>query len=122
MWALPVEGGYRVSNIPFYACGVAFGDIVAICEAPDGMLEFDHVVHRGGHSTYRVLIRQPQAGDPGKTISEFEALGLGVEMDLANLLALDVPPEADIETVHSKLFDGVDSGRWEVEEGHRATT
>ena len=44
------------------------GDVVAVRKAPDGAFEFESVVRRGGHSTYRLLLLTKQPEDVGRTV------------------------------------------------------
>ncbi len=119
LWGIRRADGIELDNIPFFAKGVALGDVVRVEQAPDGALEFESVVRRGGHSTYRILLIEKQAEDPQHAMDELIALGLSVEED-AGLLAVDVPPEVSLDGIRQRLFEGIDSGRWEVEEAHRA--
>lgn len=121
VWALPVDEGYQVENIPFFVRDIALGDVVKAEPAEDGMLEFSgSVLRRGGHSTYRVLLLKKRNGDPETSIQELQALGLGVEMDLDCLLAVDVPPHVTLDGIREFLFEKIDSGEWEVQEAYRA--
>ncbi len=90
-------------------------------EAPDGALEFDSVVRRGGHSTYRILLLKKHPEDPRHTMDGLIALGLSVEED-AGLLAVDVPPDVSLDGIREYLFEGIDTERWEVDEAYRAGT
>jgi hypothetical protein len=119
LWGFLRSEGVELDNIPFFAKGVALGDVVKVQEAPDGGLEFDSVARRGGHSTYRILLLKKHAEDPRHTMDELINLGLSVEED-AGLLAVDVPPEVSLASIREYLFEGIDSGRWEVEEAYRA--
>jgi Domain of unknown function (DUF4265) len=119
LWGLRRGEGIELDNIPFFAKGVAVGDIVKTTRGSDGALEFESVVRRGGHSTYRILLIEKQPDDPRRTMEELITKGLSVEED-AGLLAVDVPPEIALGPVRDYLFEGIDSGRWEVEEGYRA--
>src|SRR5579871_3407697 len=92
LWANPRDGGYEIDNIPFYAKGIALGDVVAVEKTDDDELEFKNVLHRGGHSTYRVWLRDRRPDDPQFTRDQLRNLGLLVESDLTFLLAVDVPP------------------------------
>lgn len=121
LWGLRRADGIELDNIPFFAKGVALGDVVMVRVAPDGALEFESVVRRGGHSTYRILILKKHPHDPKHTMDELIDLGLTVEED-AGLLAVDVPPEVSLERIREYFFEGIHSGRWEVEEAHRAAT
>lgn len=119
LWGVLRRDGVELDNIPFFAKGVAVGDMVKVQEAPDGALEFEAVVRRGGHSTYRILLLKKRSEDPKLTMDELINLGLSVEED-AGLLAVDVPPDVPLVAIREYLFEGIDSGRWEVEEAHRA--
>lgn len=120
MWAIPRDDGYELDNIPFYAKGVALGDVVVAEPDADGVLVYRRVLRRGGHSTYRVYLLDPSPDDPQSTVDYLRAKGLGVEYDLPRLLAIDIPPTVSLEDAESVLFEGVDSGRWELQEGYRA--
>lgn len=119
LWGLLRPEGVELDNIPFFAKGVALGDVVKVENAPDGALEFESVVRRGGHSTYRILLLKKHPEDPRRTMDELIALGLSVEED-AGLLAVDVPPEVPLDSIREYLFQGIDSERWEVDEAYRA--
>jgi hypothetical protein len=119
LWGIRRYDGIELDNIPFFAKDVALGDIVTTTTAGDGALEFESVIRRGGHSTFRILLLQEQGDDPRRTMDELIARGLSVEED-AGLLAVDVPPGVALGPVRDYLFEGIDSGRWEVEEGYRA--
>ena len=120
LWGIERRDGIELDNVPFYARGIALGDVVAVQRAQDGALEFASVVRRGGHSTYRVLLKGADESDPQRTIEELIQQGLGVESDVPCLLAIDAPPETDINRVVAYLLEGAHAGRWEVEEGYRA--
>lgn len=120
MWAISRPEGYELDSIPFYARGIALGDIVQTKTAPDGGLEFDRVVRRGGHSTYRIWLRDPRPDDPQFTIDELRGRGLAVESPFPYLLAADVPPAVPLEDAEAFLFTGEDSNRWGLQEGYRA--
>ncbi len=119
LWGLIREDGIELDNIPFFARDVALGDVVKTRAAPDGALEFESVVRRGGHSTYRVILLRKAPGDPKHTMDELIARGLSVEED-AGLLAVDVPPDVALDPIRDYFFEGIDSGRWEVQEAYRA--
>ena len=120
MWAIPRDDGYELDNIPFYAKGVALGDVVVAEPDPDGALVYRGVLRRGGHSTYRIYLLDPGPNDPQSTIDYLRGKGLGVEYDLPRLLAIDIPPTVPLEDAEGVLFEGVDKGQWELQEGYRA--
>lgn len=119
LWGFLRSEGVELDNVPFFAKGVALGDVVKVEKAPDGALEFRSVVRRAGHSTYRILLLKKHPEDPRPTMAELIALGLSVEED-AGLLAVDVPPDVSLDSIRGYLFQAMDSGRWEVDEAHRA--
>ena len=121
LWATQRPHGYELDNIPFYAPGIALGDVVEATVAPDGGLEFKRVISRGGHSTYRILLREPRPDDPQFTVNELKNHGLMVEISGSpRLLAVDVSPSLSLERIEEFLFAGEDSNRWGLQEGYRA--
>lgn len=87
---------FRIESIPFYLKNVSRGDIVA-AKPPQSSdiqdvvgFEFDNVVDRGGHNTYRPLLRKKSPGDPEFTESELLEKGLAVETKYGDFFAIDV--------------------------------
>jgi hypothetical protein len=116
VWVEPVgDNHYRLENSPFYAFGISYQDVVS-AKSEGGLLVFDSVVSRGGHSTYRV-IRQDSAA-----FEEFwlplQELGCTYEEGPNNLIAVDVPPSADIYQAYALLSRGEEAGAWTFQEGH----
>ena len=54
------DGLFILDNSPFYAFDISCGDVVRAKGEDQGVLDFDGVSERCGHSTYRVRLR---AGD-----------------------------------------------------------
>ena len=119
MWAEPLgHDRYRLENIPFYVYGISYGDTV-VAKMTGGLLFFQNVSQNGGHSTYRIFLAQ------GITDNEFakhwnalESLGCTYERATERLLAVDVPPEADIYKAYEALGQGLTAQAWDFEEGH----
>jgi hypothetical protein len=121
VWAAPVgRDTYSIRNSPFYVYGVSAGDVVH-ARTKKGVLAFDKVAKRGGHSTYRILLH------PHTTIGNtrfrkywqpLQELGCTYELAKTTWLAVDVPPEADIYNVYSLLEMGEAEDVWEFEEAH----
>lgn len=119
LWAAllaPLRGVLR--NVPFYAKGVAFDDIVEFeVTADSAVVEFVRVVARGGHSTYRIFML---AADLSVFEVWWDRLGaLGCSYERANefLIAVDVPPSADVHAAYQVLELGEKAGIWDFEEG-----
>ena len=119
LWAEPLAAGeYRLRNTPFYAHGISAEDVVFAREE-DGRLWFAGVARHGGRSTYRLI---PSAGVAPAHLGEhwdpLQRLGCSYEEGPGRLLAVDVPPEADIQAVYELLELGEQEQLWEFEEGH----
>jgi hypothetical protein len=115
LWALPKgEGLFQVDNIPFFATGVAVGDIVSAFQE-EGAFRFQEVVHASGHSTLRVAISE--ATDVPAVRALFEQKGCSVEQShLPRLIAVDVPPSVPLGSLRPVLVAGQEQGRWDYEE------
>ena len=119
LWARPLgENRFRIKNVPFYAFGVSYDDVV---EAPTigNQNVMRAVVQRGGHSTYRIFVSNTASL---KRFSEFwlplERLGCTFERATERLFGIDVPPEADIYKVYDLLQAGEDASVWDFQEAH----
>jgi hypothetical protein len=121
LWAKNLgDGRYRIDNVPFFLYGVSLDDIVS-AEDVDGLLVFREVISPGGHSTYRVYIPEPDtavAAGLDERLAEILALGASLERANRRLIAIDVPPDADIGAIYKMLEAGEDATLWEFEEGH----
>jgi Domain of unknown function (DUF4265) len=121
LWAEDLgRGRFVVDGIPFYVYGVSNRDTVA-ASMIDDRLCFDKVVDRGGHSTYRVLVKD----DAGSSGADFNSLweqlkGLACSCEVARRrwIAIDVPAHADADAVYGILESGQASGVWTFEEAH----
>ena len=115
LWALPKgDGLFQVDNIPFFATGVAVGDIVLAAQV-DGAILFQEVVQASGHSTLRVAISE--AADVPAVRALFEQKGCSVEQShLPRLIAVDVPPSIPLGSLRPILVAGQEQGRWDYEE------
>src|SRR5439155_21291140 len=98
LWAVPLDEPFefRLVNTPLLVPEIGNEDVVR-ARVSEGLLLFDRVVRRGGHSTYRVALR-PDA--PPARVSELmgrlEQSKSGVEGMSPRFFAVDVPPETDI--------------------------
>jgi len=109
-------GTYRIDNSPWYVYGISNGDTVT-AHAHDGELVFDAVVERSGHSTFRVIVRDPD--DVQAVRDEFRALCCPSELsDIPRLIAIDVPPGVHLGDLQMVLEGGKASDRWDYEEAH----
>jgi len=119
LWARPVADGYQLDNTPFFAEGVSSGDVVTV-ERDDGALVFRSVVRPSGHSTVRVLVRDP--AEVPSVREELRALGCSTEgSHIPGLLAVDVPATVDYARLRRYLEDGAAGERWAYEEAALAS-
>jgi hypothetical protein len=122
LWATPVGISlYRLENSPLDAYGVSYQDVVVAREDADASLRFVSLQDRGGHSTYRVVLKGAAAKSDFETYwKPIERLGCTYESsrDPENVFAIDVPPSTDVYEVYPLLENGERDGVWEFEEGH----
>jgi hypothetical protein len=117
MWAVPVEGGYKIDNIPFYAREVALGDVVSAEKDADGMLRFKALVQPSGHSTVRLWFAKGREHEVRRIRERLREMGCPSELsDLSRLVAVDVPPQVPYEQVREFLDEGEKTGLFEYEE------
>jgi hypothetical protein len=115
---------FVLESVPFYLKNVSRGDLVktTIVQEEDGQIfEFDDVVERGGHNTYRLLLPERQPDEPESTINELKSKGLVVEEEHGILLAVDVPPSTDQQAIDAYLLAECHAGRWEMQDGYLHT-
>lgn len=119
MWAQPLgENRFRIQNVPFYAFGLSYDDVV---EAPtiDNQNVMRAVVQRGGHSTYRIIVSNSTSPTRFREFwLPLEHLGCTLERATERFLGIDVPPEADIYKVYDLLQGGEAASVWDFEEAH----
>jgi hypothetical protein len=122
IWAEKVgEDQYRLRNVPFFAKGFAVGDVVATTVDHDGVRVVDRVTIQGGHSTYRMFLTNGTTMGSMRFKEAWDrlaALGCTYERATGHLVAVDVPPHADIQKVYVLLQQAENEGVWEFEEGH----
>lgn len=122
LWVKKIsKNSYRVDNSPLYAYGISLGDVVEAFPLERGLVSFSRVLEKGGHSNYRVLLRNGfSAEDFNKRWSGLEGLGCSYESskDPEDVFAIDVPPEVDVMAVYELLEEGADDGIWHLDEGN----
>ena len=115
VWALPVEDGFQIDNIPFYACEVALGDVIKARPDENGTLWFEGLVRASGHSTVRLWFASE--ADVRAKRDELHQSGCSSELsELPRLVAVDIPPEVSYEQIKVTLDEGESSGQFEYEE------
>lgn len=118
---------FQIESVPFFLKNISRGDIVRAktvvnSEIQEGeAFEFDGVLDRGGHNTYRLLLKKKHPDDPRFTESELLEKGLAVEQQYGDFLAVDVPPSVDQQAIDAYLVAESDAGRWEMQDGYLHT-
>lgn len=122
VWAEPLGSDtYRIDNTPWFARYVAADDIVrAVPPDDDSSPVYVETVERSGKSTIRVLPFEagPLHGSLHPILDLFVPLGAyGEGAGPYPIVALTVPPDADVRAVHDLLTRGKADGWWDYEEG-----
>jgi len=115
VWANQVKGGFVLDGIPFFTREATFGDLVAVLADEDGALWFDGIESASAHSLIRVFFFDADCVE--SVLTFLEALGCATERKMASkLVAVDVPPEADLCKVRAFLHTETELGRLDYED------
>ena len=115
---------FSIESVPFFLKNISRGDIVRAVVAKDGevqegeFFEFESVVDRGGHNTYRLLLHNKRPDDPKFTENELLKKGLTVEIEDGDFFAVDVPPSVNQNEIDDYLISESKSGRWGLQDGY----
>ena len=104
LWARKIgEDLYEVENVPFLAYGLNYRDVVrAVAPSGDEKPIVREVVRRGGHTTFRVVFRNPEEPRT-RRIAVLTDIGASFESWGDSFFALDVAPGGDIGAVLERL-------------------
>lgn len=107
LWVSPVEGEpqhYTVENVPYFAYGIALGDVVRAVSTAEHPLEAVAVVRRSGSMSYRVMFAEYVDSDRQVDFLKplHEEHGVSMEKGFPQYWALNVPGDA-VEAVAEKL-------------------
>lgn len=107
------ESLYIVDNIPFFVRDVSPGDIVRVKEV-GGRFYFDGVEEKSLNSVLRVIAYDASIVPTLRV--ELKALGADSELShIPNLVAVEVPEDAQLDAVLGYLEHGEIRGEWEYE-------
>ncbi len=118
------DDSFQIESIPFFLKNISCGDIVRAKTVTNSeiqereVFQFDGVLDRGGHNTYRLLLKKKHADDPHFTESELLKKGLAVEEQHGDFFAVDVSPSVDQKAIDAYLVAESESGRWELQDGY----
>jgi hypothetical protein len=108
LWATPLGNDlYRIENVPFFAYGLNFLDVVlATADSEELKPEVRKVISASGHRTYRVMfpaeVNREKQIELLETLEQYEA---SFERADGNNVAIDIKPTGD----HISIYDLLDS-------------
>lgn len=115
-WAAPYgrENHFKLLNLPFYAYGVSWGDIIEAIPCPDsGRPIFVRVVEKSGHRLVRIIFDPPVDEAPENQAHLDALVELGCSYTGANssYICIDIPPGITLSDITDYMADnGLD---WE---------
>ena len=120
VWAEPLGSDrYRVESCPFFAFGVSRDDVIRAAEfSGGGGPVLDDVLEKGGHRTLRLTLGpsvELRSGPVQRVLEKLIDLGCTHELLRPRLVAIDLPPEVDLEVATEVLQDAARAGAlsWE---------
>ncbi|MGW1802486.1 DUF4265 domain-containing protein [Streptomyces sp. NPDC001984] len=121
LWAVDQgDGTVRLDNIPWFVRGIACGDVVAVEPDEEDVPWAGEVVRRSENCTIRLIVLRGGGSGAARqsVINAFRELGVdGEGIEQFRMVALDVPPTADLAKVQRLLNHGVAKEWWHMEEG-----
>jgi hypothetical protein len=121
VWAVRIDSkALRVANSPFFVFGVSAEDVITARDI-GGVLEFDRLLSKAGHSTYRVFLQQRrtiQSAPFREYWKPISALGATFEKANGRFISVDIPPGKNIHAIYELLEKGERDGIWAFEEGN----
>jgi hypothetical protein len=120
IWATKVDHSrYRIENIPFYAHGLSYHDVIE-AEGKGSELFIRDIATRSGHSTYRCYLRKDVKEMRFKELFvPLQKIGCTYERATASIFALNIPGKVDYWKAYELLQEGEMLKVWDFEEGHR---
>ena len=105
LWARALgDDLYELQNIPFYAYGLNFGDVVRATAGSLGELPtVREVVRRGGHKTLRVMFSRDVPEPRFQQLMQSLPREVGYEHAKPGYFAVDIRPGTDIWSVCAQL-------------------
>ncbi len=111
---------YRVESCPFFAYGISRDDVIRAAAGPaDAGPSLDAVLEKGGHRTLRLTLGasvELRSAPVQRVLEKLIDLGCTHELLRPRLVAIDLPPEVDLEVAAELLQEaaraGALSGEW----------
>ncbi len=106
MWAEPLGNDlYKIENVPFYAYGLNFHDIVRATPDSEGTIpEIRELVETSGHRTFRLFFHKDISKEQQvEILDSFKDLSVSYERANDIYVALDINPDGKYQSVFDKL-------------------
>ncbi|WP_330320460.1 DUF4265 domain-containing protein [Streptomyces clavifer] len=121
LWAVKLGNGtVRLDNTPWFVRGVASGDIIRVELEDDGVLYARETIQPSQNCTIRLIVLKDEGSAAARqtVLETFHRLGTtGEGIERFRMVALDVPPEADLPKIRKLLEHGAAKEWWHWEEG-----
>ncbi|MFD9573193.1 DUF4265 domain-containing protein [Streptomyces sp. NPDC059982] len=121
LWAVELgDGTVRLDNTPWFVRGVASGDIIQVELDGEGVRWAGETVRASENCTIRLIVLKDggSAAARQSALEIFHKLGTtGEGIERYGMVALDIPPEADLPRIQKLLEHGAVEGWWHWEEG-----
>ncbi|MEW2458906.1 DUF4265 domain-containing protein [Streptomyces albus] len=121
LWAVDLgDGTVRLDNTPWFVRGVASGDIVQVEIDDDGLRWGGETIRASENCTIRLIVLKDGGSAAARqtVLEAFHRLGTtGEGIEQFRMVALDVPPEANIPRIRKLLEHGAAREWWHWEEG-----
>ena len=111
LWATPLGNDqYRLENVPFFAYGLNFHDVVlATPDSDDTIPEVRAVISQSGHRTLRVIFsKSVERETQAQLLDTLKAYDASYERATKNTVAIDIDPEGDYLATYDKLEEFAD--------------
>jgi hypothetical protein len=121
LWAVDLgDGTVRLDNVPWFVRGVASDDIIRVDVDEDGLWWAGETVQASENCTIRLIVLKDEGSAAARqsVLEAFHRHGTtGEGIGRFGMVALDVPPAADLVRIRKLLEHGDAKGWWHWEEG-----
>lgn len=109
LWAYDLgDDNYRLDNLPYFAYGVSWNDIVYAPYDPDEeRATYKHVVSKSGNRTVRIIFDTPvEDGNKSQDLLD-NLVEMGCQFEGANkvLIVVNIPPVVELADVAETLIE-----------------
>ncbi|MFE2059506.1 DUF4265 domain-containing protein [Streptomyces sp. NPDC059446] len=114
------DGRMRLYNTPWFVRGVASGDVIRVQPDDDGILWAGETVQPSQNCTIRLIVLKDDGSAAARqsVLEVFHRLGAtGEGIERFGMVALQVPPQADLLKIRQLLVHGETKEWWHWEEG-----